>query len=352
MKPLEIFRHFGAFPPLAVFLAIAPVLMQIGVLTEFHINLLTYGIVFGLAGLAFNILLGYGGLLSFGHAAYFAVGAYTVAMLYKYLKIENLEILLAAAILTSLAVSAFFGLVATRFTKIFFSIISLALTQVVWATTLKMYWLTGGSDGIRVPHMALLGIEFQKTMNRPEYLASVFYYYALGVFVIAVLVVWLIINSPFGRALQATRDNEVRAEFIGIPVRRYRWIAFTISGTFTGLAGALFAVLNGHVTPEISDWIFSGNIVFLTLLGGFRTFDGPLIGAILFIFIRQYAMGYTIYWELVLGAVLIAMVLIFSKGIMGTLYQYLGLTPGLPSLKTTSVATKANIPIQALKDRG
>jgi branched-chain amino acid transport system permease protein len=148
---------------------------------------------FGLAGLAFNILLGYGGLLSFGHAAYFAVGAYTVAMLYRYLKIENLETLLAAAILTSLAVSAFFGLVATRFTKIFFSIISLALTQVVWATTLKMYWLTGGSDGIRVPHMALLGIEFQKTMNRPEYLASVFYYYALGVFVIAVLVVWLIL---------------------------------------------------------------------------------------------------------------------------------------------------------------
>ena len=352
MKPIQIFQNFGIVPLLAAFLAFAPTLAQMGVLTEFHINLLTYGMVFGLAGLAFNILLGYGGLLSFGHAAYFAVGAYTVATLYRYLRIENLEVLIAAAILTSLVVSAFFGLVATRFTRIFFAIMSLALTQIVWATTLKIYWFTGGSDGIRVPHMALLGIEFQKTMARPEYLSSVFYYYTLGVFIAAVLLVWLILHSPFGRTLQATRDNEVRAEFIGIPVRRYRWIAFTISGTFTGLAGALFAVLNGHVTPEISNWIFSGNIVFLTLLGGFRTFDGPLIGAILFIFIRQYAMGYTIYWELVLGAILITMVLIFSRGIMGTLYQYLGIAPGMTSLKTPSIAIKANIPTRSLKKGG
>ena len=320
----RLFSSFGVTPFLIAFLAAAPVLARAQILTEFHVNLLNYSMVFGITGMALALLLGYTGLLSFGHAAYFAVGAYAVAMGHKYLHIDSLEALLLLAIAASLLVSAFFGLIATRFTRIFFAIVTLSLTQVVWASTLKTYWITGGSDGIRVPALSVFGIGFHEAMSRPEYLFSVFYYYTLLVFIISVAIFWVILNSPFGRTLQAIRDNEVRAEFMGIKIKRYRWYSFIISGTFTGLAGALFAVLNGHVTPEIANWVFSGDIVFLTVLGGVRIFDGPLIGAIVFMFVRQYAMGYTIYWQFILGVVLVALVLGFSKGIMGTVYDLLG----------------------------
>lgn len=323
-----------------MFLAAAPLLAEAGLLTDFHVNLLNYAMVFGIAGTALALLLGQTGLLSFGHAAYFAVGAYALAMSHRYLGVDSLEILLLIAVAASFVVSAFFGLIATRFTKIFFSIITLALTQVIWASTLKAYWITGGSDGIRVPAMSIFGIPFREIMSRPEYLFSVFYYFSLLVFIISVAVLWLVVNSPFGRILQAIRDNEVRAEFVGIRIKRYRWYSFIVSGTFTGLAGALFAVLNGHVTPEIADWVFSGDIVFLTILGGFRVFDGPLIGSIVFMFVRQYAMSYTIYWRLVLGVVLIALVLGFSKGIMGTIYDLVGRTfktrTGIPTPSPTA----------------
>ena len=120
---------------------------------------------------------------------------------------------------------------------------------------------------------------------------------------------WVIVHSPFGKALQAIRDNEIRASFVGIRVRRYRWIAFVISGTFTGLAGALWVPLNGLTTPEILYWPFSGEIVFMTVLGGFRTFTGPIVGAIAFNYLKVYAVASSQYWQLVLGVVLVVLVM-------------------------------------------
>ncbi|RMF87133.1 MAG: branched-chain amino acid ABC transporter permease, partial [Nitrospinota bacterium] len=140
-------------------------------------------------------------------------------------------------------------------------------------------------------------------------------------FLVCVILMWIIVNSPFGKALQAIRDNETRAEFVGIRVKRYRWIAFLISGAFTGIAGALWAPLNGLTTPDILYWPFSGEIVFLAVLGGFRTFSGPIIGAIVFNYLKTYAVGFTTYWQLLLGAVLVGLVLIMPAGIMGTLAQ-------------------------------
>lgn len=298
--------------------ASVPLLVRAGILTDFHQNLLMYAIIFAIAGLAFNILLGYSGLLSFGHAAYFAVGAYTVALAPQFIQAPSYEILLILAIISSAIVSMAFGYIAVRLTRIFFAIMTLALTQLVWALILKLYWYTGGSDGINVKAKPLLGIPFNEMMSRPEYLSSVFYYYLLGVFAVSLVILWLVVNSPFGKALLATRDNETRAEFVGIRVRLYRWYAFVISGIFTGIAGALFAILNGHVTPEQADWIFSGDIVFVAVLGGFRYFEGPIIGSIIFTFVKQYAMGYTIFWRLILGAVLIILILAFPKGVIGS----------------------------------
>ncbi|HEY8370983.1 MAG TPA: branched-chain amino acid ABC transporter permease [Thermodesulfobacteriota bacterium] len=281
--------------------------------------LVAYGLVMGIAAIGFNLLLGYAGLLSFGHAAFFGVGAYAVAMMHKYWGTTSMEAALAGGLLASAAVAAVFGVVCVRYTRIFFSILALALSQVLWSLAFKFFWITGGTDGLRVPTPVLLGGLLGPPEDKIGYLSHRYYYYILAIFVAATALMWLIVHSPFGKALQATRDNETRAEFVGIRVRRYRWLAFLISGAFTGLAGALWAPLNGLVTPDILYWPFSGEIVFLAVLGGFRTFWGPIVGAIVFNYLKTYAIGYTVYWQFLLGAVLIVLVLALPDGIVGTL---------------------------------
>jgi branched-chain amino acid transport system permease protein len=130
---------------------------------------------------------------------------------------------------------------------------------------------------------------------------------------------WVIVQSPFGKTLQSIRDNETRARFLGVRIRRYRWFAFVISGTFTGLAGALWVPLNGLTTPDILWWPFSGEIVFMAVLGGFRSFAGPIVGAVVFNYLKTYAVASTIYWQMTLGIVLIALVLTLPGGIVGSL---------------------------------
>jgi branched-chain amino acid transport system permease protein len=143
----------------------------------------------------------------------------------------------------------------------------------------------------------------------------------LVLFVIATAIMWVIVHSPFGKALQAIRDNETRAGFVGIRVRRYRWVAFVISGIFTGLAGALWVPLNGLTTPDSLYWPFSGEIVFMTVLGGFRTFTGPIVGAVAFNYLKVYAVASSHYWQLVLGCVLVILVMALPAGIIGTIVR-------------------------------
>jgi branched-chain amino acid transport system permease protein len=151
-----------------------------------------------------------------------------------------------------------------------------------------------------------------------------YYYYVLAIFVVATVIMWVIVHSPFGKALQAIRDNEVRALFVGVRVQRYRWVAFVISGLFTGLAGILWVPLNGLTTPDILYWPFSGEIVFMTVLGGFRTFSGPIVGAIAFNYLKVYAVASSQYWQMVLGVVLVILVLVLPTGIVGTLARLAG----------------------------
>jgi len=292
-------------------------------LPPYQTILLTYGLAFAVAALGFNLLLGYTGLLSFGHSAYFGVGAYTVAFLVKYLRIGSMELHLLGGILATAAVSALFGLVCVRYTRIFFAMLTLALSQVLWSLALKFYWVSGGTDGLRVPTPTLLGLLGGPKADKVAFLSHGYYYIVVLVFVGAVGIMWIIVHSPFGKALQAIRDNEIRAEFVGIQVRRYRWLAFLISGVFTGVAGALWAPLNGLVTPDIVYWPFSGRIVFLTVLGGFRNFTGPVVGAIVYNYLETYAVGTTTYWQFVLGAVLVALVMTMPAGIVGTLARLL-----------------------------
>jgi len=222
----------------------------------------------------------------------------------------SFKVVFPAAILSALLLSAFFGAICIRHTRLFFAILTLALTMLVYVPLVKFYYITGGSDGLRVP---LPGAN----MNRLEFLADIYWYFLLASFAAALTIMRLIVTSPFGKALQAIRDNEVRAELVGIPVKRYKFYAFVISGTFTGYAGALWSIINGQVTPEIADWLFSGEIVYMTLLGGLGSFSGPVIGAVLFTYIKLYAMGYTEYWMLLMGATIVVLTLLLPSGIVG-----------------------------------
>ena len=292
------------------------------VVPPYQTVLLSYGLVFAIAALGFNLLLGYTGLLSFGHSAYFGVGAYAVAFVVKYLKIDSMEVLLLAGILGSALVAALFGLLCVRYTRIFFGILTLALSQVLWSLAFKFFWVTGGSDGLRVPTPTLLAgtvkIGATAGQDKLDFLSHRYYFYVLAIFVICVALMWVIVHSPFGKALQAVRDNETRAEFVGVQVWHYRWVAFLISGIYTGLAGALWVPLNGLTTPDILHWTFSGKIVFFTVLGGFQTFFGPIVGAVIYNYLETYAVGHTVYWQMVLGIVLVVLVLALPAGIVGT----------------------------------
>jgi branched-chain amino acid transport system permease protein len=224
--------------------------------------------------------------------------------------------LIPAALFFSLVLSIIFGFVCVRHTKIFFSILTLSLAMLLFALLFKLYHITGGSDGLRVPLPTLFGMSF-KGIRRPEFLSGTYYYFLLGMFSVSFLLMKGIVSSPFGKALQAIRDNEVRAELIGIRVRRYRLYAFIISGMFVGLGGALWTFVNGHVTADLSHWVFSGEIVYMTLLGGFGIFEGPIIGAMIFTYLKLYAMGNTQYWMFVIGATLIVLVLLLPNGVAG-----------------------------------
>jgi len=283
----------------------------------YQLLLIESGITFAIMGLGFNLLLRYTGLLSFGHGALFATGAYTVGMIGKYLpELYRIEILVPAAVVAAIIVSALFGFVCVRHTRIFFSILALALSMVLFALLVKLYNITGGSDGIHVDLPIMFGKSYEG-MKRFEFLSGGYYYILILVFTACTLLMMGIVNSPFGKALQSIRDNEIRAEMIGIPVRRYRWYAFIISGLFTGVGGAMWSFVNGHVTPEISEWVFSGEIVYMTLLGGFMVFEGPIVGAILFTYLKLYAVSITQYWMFIIGATLIALVLLLPEGITG-----------------------------------
>jgi branched-chain amino acid transport system permease protein len=312
----------GLLTPLEVggVLAAAVVLIAVPlVAAPFQTITICYGLVFAIAALGFNLLLGYTGLLSFGHSAYFGTGAYVTALLVKYLGWTSMEAFVVAGIVASAGVAGLFGMVCVRYTRIFFGILTLALSQVLWSLALKLFWVTGGTDGLRVPTPRLFLGALTPAEDKLQFLAYRYYYYVLILFGISVAVMWLIVHSPFGKALQAIRDNETRAEFVGVQVRRYRWIAFVVSGAFTGLAGTLWVPLNGLTTPDIMYWPFSGRIVFFVVLGGFKTFWGPIVGALAYNYLETYAVGFTVYWQLVLGVVLVLLVLTMPQGLAGTL---------------------------------
>lgn len=286
-------------------------------LPPYYAFLVCLCMIWALAALGFNLLLGYTGLLSFGHAVFFGIGAYTPALIMKYTSILSFETLLLSAIIVTALIAAGLGVICVRLTDAYFTMIMLGFGEIFYVIVVKFYGITGGNDGLSVSLPTVLGSAFN--LGRFDFVTSYYYYIVLSIFVICILILLIIINSPFGKTIQAIRENPTRVRFIGISPYKYRFGAFVMSAIFVGIAGVLYSFTKGIVTPEIFPFTASAKIVIITLLGGFMTFVGPIVGAFVFTILDVFVRGYIPYWEFFLGALIITLVIILPRGIAGEL---------------------------------
>jgi len=302
----------------AAVLAAAALLGAPLVATPYQLTLLLPAFAYGIALLGLNLLFGTTGLLSFGHALFVALGAYTAAWLTTRTPVRSLEVIVLAAALVATLVAVPVGLLCVRYVKIYFGMLTLAFGMLFYSFLYKFYTLTGGDEGIRVLRPTVLGQAFA-SLDKVGFLTGPFYYAALAVLAVAALVMRRIVRSPFGLSLRAIRENADKAAFVGVRVRRYRFYAFVIAAVFGGVGGALLAVPTGLADPLLAYWTHSGNLVFMLLLGGFQHFLGPIVGAVVFIFLQDLVMSFTAYWRFVFGGLLALLVIFFPGGLLGLL---------------------------------
>lgn len=275
---------------------------------------------FAIVAMGFNVLLGYTGLLSFGHAAFFGGAAYAVAIGSQRFGIESLLVLLVFAVFVAAVLGLIIGLLSLRSHEIYFALLTLALAQLLWVVSVRdLYGLTGGTDGMSVGRPDFLGSGVNELAFN-TYIMGFYYYIVLIFLALTVIFLWFVLRSPFGLTLKMIRENPERAELTGVPVKRYRLYSFVMSAMITGLGGALYAVQLGRITPDQIHWILSGEIVFMVLLGGIGTFIGPAIGALGFIGLQEFALTYTEYWHFTMGIILFAIVVTLrERGVWGGL---------------------------------
>ena len=273
-------------------------------------------LVLGLAAMSVNFLLGFTGVLSFGHAAYFGLGAYGAGFALKFLAPSSPLSLLMGMLLGGLA-GALLGTLIVRRRGVYFAMVTIAFGQVFYYIAFQWSSLTGGDDGLRgfsrqPLDFGLFSIDILSNANN-------FYYFVLVCFAIVVTIMAFILRSPFGRTMLAIRENERRARFLGIPVERHIWIAFTLSCFFMGFAGALYALLNNFADPKGLHFSQSGDFVMMAVMGGMRSFWGPLLGAAVFVVLQDYLSSVTVNWMSFVGLLFVAVVLFFPRGLLGVI---------------------------------
>jgi branched-chain amino acid transport system permease protein len=279
------------------------------VVAEFWVHVFNEILILGLFAAAFNLIFGYMGQLSFGQAAYYGIGAYTTGLLMVKLQ-WPLFACLPVSMITAGIGALILGYFCVKLRGIYFAILTMAFGQLVFFIIFQWYSFTGGDNGLQ-------GI------NPPAWLfkANAYYYFSLAVVTIGMIALYCITESPFGYTLRAIRDNTERTEFIGINVQRYMLINFVISGMFCGLAGALWGPFNRSVAPDLCSWQHSGHPVFMAVMGGPGHFLGPMIGSVIFTFLNAFVTGFTEYWPLVSGVVMIIVVLVMPGGFFGIIKE-------------------------------
>jgi branched-chain amino acid transport system permease protein len=293
---------------LVVFFWVPELILTMG-WAEFWILFFTEVFIWSLFAVAFNLLMGYTGLISFGQAAYMGIGGYTTGLLLK--KIAGFPFVLGfiAAPLVSALAAMIIGYFCIRLSHVYFAMLTLAFSQIVYFTAFKWYDFTGGDNG-------LIGVPVPDWVQDPTF--TNYYRFVLVICVIGIFILWRIVNSPFGKTLTAIRENPERAGFVGINVKRYELYAFMIAGAFSGLAGALITLNERSVYPDLAFWTRSTQVLLMSILGGVYTFFGPIIGAFLLLFMdADITQDYPEIWQLFLGAVLVLILYGLPGGIMG-----------------------------------
>lgn len=285
---------------LLLLLLVAP-----AVLDEFYLTVLCEALVMGMLALSFNLLFGYMGQMSFGQAAFYGLGGYAVAMLMVKCQF-NFWLSIVAGVLLAAFVGLIVGYFCVRLRGIYFAVLTLAFGQLIWTIVFKWHDVTGGDDGIQ-------GVFPPDFLKSP----SAYYYLILVVFLVSSWVIWKVIHSPFGHTLKAMRENSERTEFLGINIARYQLIAFVIAAALAGLAGAIWVPFYRSVAPSYLTWIKSGEPVMAAILGGPSVFLGPVLGTFVMTFFHAWVLGFTVYWPVVMGALILFIIFFLPGGILG-----------------------------------
>ncbi len=272
---------------------------------------------FAICLLGLNLLFGYTGLLSFGHAMFVAIGAYTAAYLTA-ARILHLELILCTAAAVAVVAAVPIGLLCIRYVRIYFSMLTLAFSMLLYSFLYKFYPITGGDEGLRIKMPVPLLLDVSK-LDTVGILTGPLYYYVLAMLIALTFLMWRITASPFGLGLRAIRDNRQKAEYLGVNIQRNRLIVFIIAGVYGALGGVIVSIPVGLADPTLAYWVQSGDLVFMLLLGGYTNFFGPILGAAVFTFFQDQLMSYTEYWRLTFGILLAVIVIFFPNGLMGIL---------------------------------
>jgi branched-chain amino acid transport system permease protein len=310
---LNAVRARGLDVAICLLLLFAPFWMNaMGGYTE----LATRIVVMGLAAMSLNFLLGFTGVLSFGHAAYFGLGAYGTAMAIKYWGIGSIPAMVLGVIVATIA-AMIIGALIIRLRGVYFAMVTIAFGQVFYFIAFRWNAVTGGDDGLTGWRRLPVNFGFAELDIVQNDRA--FYYFALAIFTLCVVAMAVLLNSPFGRSLIAIRENERRARFLGVPIEFHVWLSFVISCLFVSAAGGLYALLNNFIDPRALRVDLSGNLVIMAVLGGMRSFWGPLIGAAIFVALQDYVSSHTENWMSVIGLVFVLVVRFFPRGVLGML---------------------------------
>jgi len=300
LAPAGILLALALVPPLADYFS-----------QPYYLELFRRIMIFALAAVSLNLILGYGGMISFGHAAYLGVGAYAVGVL-AYYGVHSGWLQWALAMGASAAVALAIGAVSVRTSGIYFIMITLAFTQMLYYLGISIEEF-GGDDGLRLAVKS----QFPGLIRLED--PTAFYYLVLGILAAFVYLVHRLVNSRFGMVIRAAKSNEPRTRAIGFSPYLYRLAAFVIAGAIGGLAGALLVNQTAFLTPEFMNWTRSGELMFMVILGGVATTAGPLLGAAAFLLLEDLLSGWTVHWQIILGPILILVVLFARRGLAGLL---------------------------------
>lgn len=279
-------------------------------LDRFYVYLTAIILLTGLCATSLNFVLGYGGVFQFHHAVFYGVGAYgTALMIIKSGLSPWLGFIVGpvAAAIVGLVI----GVICIRLSKLYFGMLQISLGSLVWAIVYRWYSFTGGDDGIH-------GVPLPDIISS----SSGSYYFTLIVTAVSMFILYRMIKSPFGSALQGIRDNPVRSEMIGVNVKLQQLLALAIAGFFGGVAGSLFVVVDNTVFPDMMFWTLSLELIIMCLLGGWLSYLGPMVGAAVIVLLRTYVSGITGYWALVLGVIMMAVIFFLPNGVLGYLDRF------------------------------